>query len=230
MITLINGNVQSPAGLVVPDGSISFQLNVDATIIAAPYGIVLASETVIFQFDANGNLQSGAKIYSNAELEPQNSNGLGTYYLVTFYDANGARINKNPMWWQFPEAANSTVDISSMTPYAVGGGNIIFYPVLAGGGGGGAGGTWNTTAQSTTYSAAVGDMVLADTTGGGFTVTFPAATASTKKSVRVKKVSSDGNTITVASADLIDGAATQSWTSQDTELEAISDGITWWIA
>lgn len=135
MITIVNGNVQTPGGLIVPNGSISFQLNVDATIIAAPFGIILAEESVAFQFDATGNLQSGARLYSNAELQPQNIFGLGTYYLVTFYDANGARINKNPLWWQFVEAANSTVSISQMTPYAVIGGNILFYPVPVGGGG-----------------------------------------------------------------------------------------------
>jgi hypothetical protein len=113
----------------------TLQLNVDGTVIAAPYGIVLANEPVLFQFDSTGNLQSGAQIYSNAELQPQNSNGLGTYYLVTFYDANGARINKNPMWWQFTEPANSTVNISAMTPYMVAGGNIIYYPIPVGGDG-----------------------------------------------------------------------------------------------
>jgi len=50
--------------------------------------------------------------------------------LVTFYDQNNARINKNPMWWQFQEVAGSTVDIGSMTPYLTEG-NVIFYPLIS---------------------------------------------------------------------------------------------------
>jgi len=133
MITLTNGHVQTPAGLIVPNGAIAMQLNIDGTVIAAPGGIVMANEVVVFQFDSSGNIQSGAQIYSNKELQPQNSLGLGTYYLVTFYDPNGARLNKNPMWWQFSEAAGATVDISTMTPYGVIGGNVIFYPLPSGG-------------------------------------------------------------------------------------------------
>lgn len=133
MITLENGNPQSLAGLIVPNGSISFQLNVDATVIASPYGVVLADVPVTFQFNAQGKIQpnapaTAAQIYSNAELNPQNSVGLGTYYLVTFYDQNGARLNQAPMWWQFTQSANSTVDIGEIIPFATVGGNVIFYP------------------------------------------------------------------------------------------------------
>jgi len=137
MITLINGYPQGPNGLIVADGAVGFQLNVDATVIAAPYGFVSGSIEVVFQFNAAGQIQpntgAAAQIYSNAELNPQNSVGLGTYYLVTFYDANGARINKVPMWWQFPESSGATVDISKVTPISTVGGNIIFYPTDFGG-------------------------------------------------------------------------------------------------
>lgn len=140
MITLINGLPQGPNGLIVPNGSIGFQLNVDAMVLAAPFGYVSGAIEVVFQFNSAGLIQpnspsAAAQIYSNAELNPQNHVGLGTYYLVTFYDADGARINKIPMWWQFPEAAGSTVDISQMTPISTVGGNVIFYPTQFGGGG-----------------------------------------------------------------------------------------------
>lgn len=128
MITLENGQIQNQGGMFVPNGSISFQLNIDATIIATPFGLIPAQQELVFQFDETGDLVQPAKLYSNAELNPQNGLGLGTYYLVTIYDANGARINKSPMWWQFTEAANSTVDISLMTPFSTVGGNVIFYP------------------------------------------------------------------------------------------------------
>lgn len=140
-IILTNGLPQGPNSLIVPNGSIGFQLNVDATVIAAPFGFVSGSFEVVFQFNAAGLIQPNspavaAQIYSNAELNPQNSVGLGTYYLVTFYDANGGRINKLPMWWQFPEVAGSTVDISNMTAISTVGGNVIFYPTNFGGGNG----------------------------------------------------------------------------------------------
>jgi hypothetical protein len=89
---------------------------------------------------------------------------------------------------------------------------------------------WNTVTKITTYTAVAGDMVLADTTGGGFTVTFPSAAANKNLSVRVKKISSDLNNVTAASADLIDGQASQIFNSQYTDLEATSNGTTWEIA
>jgi hypothetical protein len=113
----------------VPNGSIELQLNIDGTVIAAPYGFVAASVPAVFQFDANGALIQPAKIWSNLELQPQNSMGIGTYYLVTFFDQNGAILNINPLLWQFQEIAGSTVDISTMTPYQTEG-NVIFYPVI----------------------------------------------------------------------------------------------------
>jgi len=129
MITLINGFPQGPNGLIVPNGSIKFALNVDATVIAAPGGFVAADVPAVFQFDGTGALVQPAKIWSNRELNPQLSPTLlGTYYLVTFYDQNGAILNSTPMWWQFPEVASSTVDISIMTPISTVGGNVIFYP------------------------------------------------------------------------------------------------------
>ena len=121
MITLENGAVQNAANLFVPNGSISFQLNTDATVVANPYGLVQSSIPVVFQFDENGDIlpnspATEAQIWSNAELNPQNVIGLGTYYRVTVYDQNGAPLSS--MNWQFTQAAGSTVNISEMTAYA----------------------------------------------------------------------------------------------------------------
>ena len=135
MITLTAGHFQAADGSPLAHGNIAFQLNLDATIIAAPYGFIPASDIVVFQLDANGDIESGADIYSNAELNPQNASGLGTYYSVTVYDANNSRMNISPMFWQFTEAANSTVDISNMTAYFTGG-NIIYYPIPSSSGSG----------------------------------------------------------------------------------------------
>lgn len=93
---------------------------------------------MVFQFDTNGALIQPAKIWSNEELQPQlSSTLLGTYYLVTFMDQNGATLNKSPLWWQFPESSGATVDISQMIAISTIGGNIIYYPTILGGGGGG---------------------------------------------------------------------------------------------
>src|ERR1035437_8998267 len=135
MITLINLHLQNASSIFVPNGSISFQLNVDSTIMAAPGGFVSAAALVTFQLDANGDLIQPAKLWSNEELNPQlSSTLLGTYYLVTFYDQNGARLNVSPMWWQFPELNGATVDISQMTPVSTVGGNVIYYPTAFTGG------------------------------------------------------------------------------------------------
>jgi len=128
MITLINGAVQNAAGMAQPNGSIVFQLNMNATVVADPGGFVVPEPIVTLQCDSTGSLVQPARIYSNAELNPQNATGLATYYLVTFYDANGARLNKVPMWWQFTQSAGSTVDISKLVPVLTVGGNVIFYP------------------------------------------------------------------------------------------------------
>ena len=103
--------------MAVPNGSISFSLNMDAQVIAPPGGQVFASQIVIFQFDANGNLVQPAQIYSNAELNPRTASGVGTFYLVLIYDANGAALNDAAMQWLFPNATGSTVDIGDMTAY-----------------------------------------------------------------------------------------------------------------
>jgi len=137
MITLINLHLQNASSIFVPNGSISFSLNVDSTVIAAPGGFVSSAVPVVFQLDANGNLIQPCKIWSNEELNPQLSPTLlGTFYLVSIRDQNGAAISQ-PMWWQFPNTIGSTVDISQITPISTVGGNIIFYPTNFGGGGGG---------------------------------------------------------------------------------------------
>lgn len=133
MITLTNLGLQNASNIFVPYGSIQFILNTNATVVAAPYGFVSAAIPVVFQLDGNGNIlpnapAAAAQLYSNAELYPQTSEGLGTYYLVTCFDQNGAILNPTPMWWQFTQAANSTVNISEMIPFSTVGGNVIFYP------------------------------------------------------------------------------------------------------
>ena len=119
MIALTGGVIQSSGGVGVPNGSIEFRLNVDATVIAAPNGFVSSEVPIVFQFDANGNIEAGAEIWSNEELNPQTVDGLGTYYIVTFYDKNNARISE-PQWWLLNQSAGGTVDIGTMMAFVVG--------------------------------------------------------------------------------------------------------------
>lgn len=92
---------------------------------------------------------------------------------------------------------------------------------------------WNTVSKNSNYTAVANDMVLADTSGGGFTVTLPVSASNINKSIRVKKISSDANALVIArsSADHIDGQTSQTITGQYTNIEMIADGGTnWWIA
>lgn len=104
---------------------------------------------------------------------------------------------------------------------------------VGGGGGSTVGGTWNVISKTAIYTAIAGDMVIVDTTSGGFAITIPLAASNANKSIRVKKTSSDLNTVTVtpSGADLIDGMATQPFNGQETDMEITSDGVSnWWIA
>ena len=125
MITLINGHIQSPNNVPVANGYIELILNTDATVIASPNGQVVAAEPITFRLDANGNLLGTCQIWSNAELNPQNISGLGTWYNVTVFDQNLARLNTTAFQWQFTQTAGSTVDISTMTSTSQ---STIFYP------------------------------------------------------------------------------------------------------
>jgi len=81
------------------------------------------------------------------------------------------------------------------------------------------------------YLAAVGDLVLCDTSGGGFPVTLPTAIGNSGKSVTVKKISSDGNELTLDTllAQEIDGETSQIWSDQFASMTVVSDGANWHI-
>jgi hypothetical protein len=117
VITLTGGHFQCASGAPLANGSIVLQLNMDAQIIASPFGQVPAKVPMVLQLNALGALAANAKIWSNAELMPQLSNVLlGTYYLVTLYDVNGAAVS-DPMWWIFPNLIGATVDIATMVAF-----------------------------------------------------------------------------------------------------------------
>lgn len=84
-----------------------------------------------------------------------------------------------------------------------------------------------TTAYSVPGKVAV---VLADATGGAFTVTLPAASLrKNQMPIIVKRLNSGANAVTVASAGgTIDGAASQPLGSQYAVLRFVSDGTNWY--
>ena len=91
--------------------------------------------------------------------------------------------------------------------------------------------TFSVVALSAAGNASVNQVVLCDTSGGGFTVTLPTAVGVSGKTITVKKVSSDGSALTVdtTGGQTIDGQAQQVWTTQYTSMMVVSDGANWHI-
>jgi hypothetical protein len=90
---------------------------------------------------------------------------------------------------------------------------------------------WTINSVSTTHTAAVGEFVLADASGGAFTVTLPAASGNSGEVIGVKRTNSGGNDVTVDgnASETIDGATTQAISSQYDSLIMVCDGSNWWI-
>lgn len=97
--------------------------------------------------------------------------------------------------------------------------------------GGGLTGFYNVVPTSISYNAAAWDVVLANTSAGGITITLPLAASCTGKLINIKKISSDGNVMLIDAqlAELIDGSPSLSVTGQYNCTTLISDGSNWWI-
>jgi len=104
----------------------------------------------------------------------------------------------------------------------------------SGGGGGGDGyaPTYDITESKTgVYTAAFGEVVRCDPSGGGFTITLPAAAGGTGKVVIVKNTTSSTNTITIDGngAETIDGQASVTIAEGYKSLTFVSYGSEWGI-
>ena len=86
--------------------------------------------------------------------------------------------------------------------------------------------------KTTTYTIVATDgLILADATGGAFTVTLPTAVGNAGQQFIVKRISTGANVLTIATtgAQTIDGAATYlpvAWEA----VPLTSDGANWVIA
>ena len=98
-----------------------------------------------------------------------------------------------------------------------------------GSGGGGGGGYGSVTTVTGNYTASDGEIVLADASGGAVTVTLPSPSEALLTTV--KKIDSSGNAVTIAtpSTETIDGASSESLSSQWEAVETTSDGVDYFI-
>jgi len=88
------------------------------------------------------------------------------------------------------------------------------------------------TTKTTTYTATSADhTILCDATSDAFTVTLPAASSSTGIKLHIKKTDPSANTITIDGngGETIDGAATQTLSTQWDHLTIHCDGTSWYI-
>lgn len=86
--------------------------------------------------------------------------------------------------------------------------------------------------KTTAYTLTNDDrVILGNTSTAGFTLTLPTAAGRTGQTYTIKKISSDANTLTVAttSAQTIDGAATLATATQYARWTVVSDGANWQV-
>lgn len=86
--------------------------------------------------------------------------------------------------------------------------------------------------KTANYTATAADeVILCNVTGGGITITLPAASSNTNKCFTIKKTDSSTNTVTVDgnASETIDGATTYSITIQYESITIVCDGSNWHI-
>jgi hypothetical protein len=82
---------------------------------------------------------------------------------------------------------------------------------------------WSIQSKTTTYSGASGEFVLADASGGAFSVTPPTPTAGSH--FAVKKMDASGNAVTIVGT--IDGTTNPTLAFQWGSVELVGDGTNW---
>ena len=101
-----------------------------------------------------------------------------------------------------------------------------------GGGSWAAPGALQVRSDSTGFTAAISDDVLLnDTSGGGYTVVLPTASGNTGKQFKIKKTDSSFNALTIDgnASETIDGSTTTTLDTEGETLLIVSDGTNWEI-
>jgi hypothetical protein len=95
----------------------------------------------------------------------------------------------------------------------------------------GGGDDMNVVEKSSNYTAVANDFVLVDSSSGPVTITIPLAGSNANKRISVKKVSSDGNLVTLArtGADELEFDTSITFDDQGVSVDLISDGISSWV-
>ncbi len=91
--------------------------------------------------------------------------------------------------------------------------------------------SWTTTTKISNYTAVRNNVILCDTTTGGFTVTLPAASDNKDKSIMIKKISNDFAAVRVEpqSGETLDNDSVKIISSYLTSITIVSSGSSWWI-
>ena len=81
------------------------------------------------------------------------------------------------------------------------------------------------------YPLTTSAIILADATGGAFTINFPSALSMSGQTLSIKKIDATANTITLDAdgSETIDDELTQTLTTQYDSINMVSNGIRWFI-
>jgi hypothetical protein len=95
----------------------------------------------------------------------------------------------------------------------------------------GGGDDMNVVTKTSNYTAVASDFILVDSSSGPVTITIPSASANADKRISVKKISSDGNMVTLArsGSDLLEFDTSITFNSQGVCVDLISDGVSSWV-
>jgi hypothetical protein len=188
-------------------------------------------------FGVTGFLRAYVDAGGGPHFEAQSSNGATTYFQL-YGDAANVLAQRNSTNGQTFRVYNTYTDASNYERLsAAWSGNICTLKAEAAGTGTAralnaelAGVIGGTVTKTSAYTATASDFTIrVDASGGAVTITLPAAASHTGRLYRIKKVDGSANAVTIDgnAAETIDGAATQSTTTQYASFTIQSNGTNW---
>ena len=172
---------------------------------------------------------------SSTAITLPSASTFGPGWTTSFQNLGSGTITLTPTSGTIDGGASLNITSDQGATIVSDGSNWIISTPVAGSSVGGGTTRWTVTSVKTAdYTASFGEFVLVDSSGGGFTVTLPAASGGSGKAVAVKQTSSSTlNTVTVDGngAETIDDAAsiTLSTTPAFNCFVFVCDGTEWWI-